>query len=382
MRILHLALANFYVENFDYQENELSKQNKIDGHEVEIIASTEVRTPGSGYDYVKPCEFINNDGIKVIRIPYRYVLTNFITRKIRAYKGLYFRIEQFKPDVILFHGLFAHDLMVVARYKRNNPRVKFLCDCHAAFYNTNNSFFAKYVLHKGFYKFFLSKSYKYIDRIFYITTGCKSLLNKLYGLNDEKLSFLPLGGFIRPNREYMSDREMVRKKMSLDDSNIVLMHSGKLNSAKRSMELLHAFTKISNENLRLIIVGQFTPDVERKALELINIDKRILFLGWRSGGELIKFLCASDVYIQPGNQSNTMQNAICNRCAVALYPHNSHVSLLGDAFFPISNESDIVKLLQRFCAVPSVIENMKKKDWKIATEVLDYGVIAKKIYNS
>ena len=41
MKILHLCLANFYVDEFNYQENILPRINKLDGHEVYILASTE-----------------------------------------------------------------------------------------------------------------------------------------------------------------------------------------------------------------------------------------------------------------------------------------------------------------------------------------------------
>lgn len=39
MKILHLCLANFYIDNYSYQENMLPKFHKKLGYEVEIIAS-------------------------------------------------------------------------------------------------------------------------------------------------------------------------------------------------------------------------------------------------------------------------------------------------------------------------------------------------------
>ena len=39
MRILHLCLANFYIDNYSYQENMLPKYHKMMGHYVSVIAS-------------------------------------------------------------------------------------------------------------------------------------------------------------------------------------------------------------------------------------------------------------------------------------------------------------------------------------------------------
>ena len=39
MKILHLMLGCFYIDNYSYQENYLPKYHKMLGNEVEIVAS-------------------------------------------------------------------------------------------------------------------------------------------------------------------------------------------------------------------------------------------------------------------------------------------------------------------------------------------------------
>ena len=39
MKILHLMLGCFYIDNYSYQENYLPKHHKLQGHDVEIVAS-------------------------------------------------------------------------------------------------------------------------------------------------------------------------------------------------------------------------------------------------------------------------------------------------------------------------------------------------------
>ena len=39
MKIMHLMLSSFYIDNYSYQENLLPKYHKKLGYEVEIVAS-------------------------------------------------------------------------------------------------------------------------------------------------------------------------------------------------------------------------------------------------------------------------------------------------------------------------------------------------------
>ena len=102
MRILHCCLACFYNEDYNYQENLLPRQNKQDGHEVWILASTEVFQNNKEIGYIEPQTYTNKEGIKVVRVPYRRIFNDQISHKIRSYKGVYSILEEFEPDVILF----------------------------------------------------------------------------------------------------------------------------------------------------------------------------------------------------------------------------------------------------------------------------------------
>ena len=41
MKIIHLCLSCFYIDNYRYQENELVREHVTDGHEVLVVASTD-----------------------------------------------------------------------------------------------------------------------------------------------------------------------------------------------------------------------------------------------------------------------------------------------------------------------------------------------------
>ena len=87
MKIMHLCLSCFYIDNFSYQENELPRQNKRDGHDVRIIASTETLMDEDSF--FDAGEHLNEDGIPVKRLTYKKWFTKKVMEKIRAYQVLY-----------------------------------------------------------------------------------------------------------------------------------------------------------------------------------------------------------------------------------------------------------------------------------------------------
>ena len=168
--------------------------------------------------------------------------------------------------------------------------------------------------------------------------------------------------------------------MRLSNNDILMVHSGKMGAKKRTYELLEAFCSVDAKNLKLIILGSMTDDVSSKVMPLIEQDPHVEYLGWQSGEELMDYLCASDLYVQPGGQSATMQNALCCGSAAALFPYPSHKFLLGDSVFYIDTVEDMKKLFTEISQNREILEEKRKMSDKIAKEKLDYKVLAARLY--
>lgn len=380
MKILHCCLSCFYIDNYNYQENILPHQNKLDGHDVMILASTETYINNKSFGYVDSSEYYSENDILVKRIPYRYFPIEFISRKARSYLGVSKIIASFAPDVILFHGLCAYEIITVAKYKQAHPEVKLYMDSHEDFHNSAQNFLSKYVLHKIFYKHILKKTLPYIDKIFYVSYECKQFLINIYDIPEYMLEYYPLGGIIVDDNSRKIKREQIRSLHSISRSDILLVHSGKMGQLKKTLELVKALHETNAQNLKLLIIGSMTHDVSDNVMPLIEKDPRITYLGWKSGDELIDYLCASDLYVQPGSQSATMQNALCCGSAAALFPHESHKYLLGDSVFYIETIDDMKKLFELITDNPNLIEEKRMQSNKIAREKLDYKVLAARLY--
>ena len=376
MKIVHLMLSSFYIDNANYQENCLPRQNKLDGHDVTIIASTEVFIPGKNItSFISPSIYFNEDNILVHRLPYVKIIETRISKKIKKFKGLTNLLNEIGPDVIFFHGTSSYDLITVSNFCSLNPNVKFFVDCHSDSNNSARTFLSKFILHKIIYKFFIFLSYNEIDKIFYITIESKFFLNKIYNLPDSKLSYLPLGGFIIDDSERNRINKKIRTQLDISDDKLVIIHSGKMDKNKRTFELLTAFNAIKSNQFVLLLLGSMESSVSEVCLPLIKANDNIKNIGWVSGKTLQEYLYSGDIYVQLGSQSVTMQNAICAGCAVAIFPHESHIYLLKDVAFYVENSSDILDLLNRIASNKSLLVSKKSESLAFAKLALDYKII-------
>lgn len=380
MRILHLMLSNFYIDDVAYQENMLPLQHSLDGHVVKIIASTEILTPDGKLEYVKPSKYLNKHGCEVVRIPYSRILPHFIMKKVRAYPNLSHLIERFDPDVILHHGVPSFALLTLARYKKANRDVKIFLDSHEDFNNSARNFVSKEGLHRRFYGPIVRKTLPHVDKILCVNLESMDFLKEMYKVPSHKLEFYPLGGTIVEEEERQIRREKKRLELGVKENEILMLHTGKMHSGKKTLELLTAFSEIKDVNFKLYLAGNLSNDIKEEANLRIVKDKRIKYIGWQDVESLYDLLCATDIYLQPGTQSATMQNALCCGCPVMLYPYKSHDPFLDGNGFYVQDIEDMVEAFGAISEDPSMLNHMAIMSLQIAREKLDYRILASRLY--
>lgn len=378
MRIVHVCLASHYTEGMNYQDNILPDVNSQDGHEVLIISDAQKYIDGKLVDTEEEEKKLKQN-LKLIRIRYDKIFTKFISEKIRKVKKLYSILENFKPDVILFHGMCAYELLTVSRYKKENPHIKLYADSHEDFINSARTFFSKNILHRLFYKRIALRCLKNIEKVLYVSKETGMFLHNFYEIPKEKLEFYPLGGFIVEEKEKKIIRGKIRKELEISEEDLILIHSGKFDKLKKTRELLASFAKIKNKNIHLIIIGSI-PNDNRILYDFIKKDKRVKYLGWKSGDELLEYICASDIYIQPGTQSSTAITAVCCGLPTFLYPYISYEKIFDTNTFWVKDEKEIRETVEKVLENPDLLENMSKRSYEIAKNILDYRKLAARIY--
>ena len=374
MKILQIMFAGAYNENFTYQDNLLPRCQKKLGHDVIFVANCWTFQDGKEIP-TKPCDYVMADGVRLVRLPYKHVLNGFLTEKLRDAMGLAELLEKESPDVIMIHDPHTVSVDTVCTYLRSHPNSRLVVDNHIDAHNSAKNLASKYVLHRLIYKKYVREAARYARHFYVLTDECRQFAIENYGLSDDKIELLPLGGIIPSEEDYNSNRVQIRKALNLEESDVLLIHSGKLTQGKKTDLLLDAFSQVPEKRAHLVVIG--TVPEENKELEAkLQIaqeqDSRVHYVGWKSGSELAKYLCAGDIYVQPGTQSATMQNAACSRCALVLYPYTSHKALLGNTAYYAADEDQLVQVLTELTQSQEKLEESRRQVFSLAGEKLDY----------
>lgn len=379
MKIAHICLSCFYIDDRAYQENELVLEHHKQGHDVLVIASTHVRDSNDKGMSVPPQSYTNQQGINVVRVAYNNLVPRQFAEKIRAHKGVYQLLDDFSPDVILFHGMCGWELLTVALYRKNNPRIKLFVDTHTDFINSAKSFLSKWILHALYYKPIVHLCLPYIEKILCISVPTKKFASDFYRISVDKLEFYPLGGHVYKGDEYRSVRKSARTALGLDDNQICFIQSGKQSLDKKLIETLTAFSRSRDSKFKLFIVGTLLDDVRERANELIDEDSRVFFLGWKKPEELRELLCAADVFLQPGSQSSTMQTSLCCYCVPVLSNIEGHEIYTKNNGWMVSDLQDLEQVFEEISSGAADLNAMKNMSENLAKNMLDYSVLARRI---
>ena len=380
MRIVHIGMQSSFTENMKYQDNQLSHQNALDGHTVTYISNAQKYVDGklvnTGYE-----KKTLDDGVSLIRLPYVTIGNNLLTNKLRCVSGLYELLDELSPDIIFIHDLCFMSVSDVVKYKQANPATKLFADTHTASYNSGTNWLSLHVLHRIIYRKWTQSALPYLEKFFFIGENEAQFAAQNYKVPEKMMEFLPLGGNVPGDLFYRNVRAKKRNELNVPENVRLYAHSGKLDKEKKTVELLNAFYNVEDENARLIIMGSI-PDGQKEVItDLVDRDRRVNFLGWKTGDELIEYLCASDLYCQPGSVSATMQNAVCNFCPVMTYPHKAYQHELdwGNLIF-VKSQKDIERAFQEIADNPKKLKELKEHSKMCAEELLDYRKIAARMY--
>jgi len=102
--------------------------------------------------------------------------------------------------------------------------------------------------------------------------------------------------------------------------------------------------------------------------------------GWKSREDLLDYLCAADMYLQPGSVSATLQNAICCGTPVMIYPHNSYDEYARENCIRVSNEEDMRNMFQDISEGKIDLSSMSYYSYVYARKYLDYKRLAARLY--
>ena len=382
MRILHCCLANFYIDNYSYQENILPKMHKLQGHEVAILASTETYIDNAVLGYVQPQSYYTKDGIPITRVAYIKWLPHFLVKKLRIYKGITTVMKNFKPDIIFIHGCQFISINEIATYANKNKNVRIYVDGHADFINSAKNWISKNILHKIIYKWCTKKIEPY-TRKFYGTLPLRvDFFKNVYDTPPEKTELLLLG--VDDTQIDFSQKENIkrniRKELDLKDDDFVIVTGGKFDKRKNIHILMKAVNDLKTQDIRLIVFG--TPNSEMKdEIDALAKSSNIRYVGWIPSEKTYDYFFAADLGFFPGTHSVLWEQAVGVGlpCVFKKWEGIQHVDLDGNCLFLSSSGIDEIKEnILRLYRDSHLLEGMKHVAQEKGIPKFSYYEIAKK----
>ena len=346
MRILHCCLANFYIDNYGYQENIITKMHKLQGHDVMILASTETYLNNNKIGYVEPKSYINENGIPVTRLPYVNWLPHGIAKKLRIYKGITDALNSFNPEIIFLHGCQFISIREIVSFIKCNKDVKVFVDGHTDFVNSARNWLSKNILHGIIYKHCAKIIEPYTTKFYGVLPTRVDFFRTMYGIPSEKLELLVMGvddsvvDFARKNQI----RESVRKTLNLLDDDFVIVTGGKIDKRKNIHKLMRAVINLNLKHIKLIVFGKPDKNMEKDILKLSDYES-IRYVGWVEPEKVYDYYFASDLAFFPGTHSVLWEQAVGVGLPAVFKKWDGiqHVDLGGNCLFIETGEIDEIE---------------------------------------
>ena len=372
LKIVNIDMTGPYTEGMTYQENIIPGEQVKLGHDVSLWVSCYCYKDGKEVA-VPEEEKIMEDGVRLRRFLYVNYGNEFINKKLRNIRGIYARLEKMHPDIIMQHDAHTMVTSQICRYVEKHPKVKYIIDSHTDHLNSAKTFLSKYLLHRCIYKRYVRMAYDNAETVYCISPEVKKFLVSEYSIKKDKFRFLPLGSTVPDDEWYQNVRSSRRKELGIDDNTTLFVHSGKLTPMKKTSSILRAMEGVTDKDCRLIIIGSADEELEETIREAEKKDPRIQYLGWMDGTELREWLCAGDVYVSPGSQSNTVQTAMCCREAVLVYPYDNYKTLMKGTGAFVTSVKDISYRMNYMAQNLDGLRKMKESAYKYADEYLNYA---------
>lgn len=385
MKILHVCLAAFYIDNYGYQENILPKMHKLQGHSVKILASTETYLNGNQLSYIKHGTYPNEDGIEVTRLPYIKNLPPLLQRKLRIYPNILNTLNEFKPDLIFLHDVQFISIFKIIKYLKANKNVIVYADGHSDFTNSATNWVSKNLLHRLIYKRCAKAIDPYVKK-FYGTLPCRvDFFKDFYKVTKSKTELLPMGVDDTIIDKYNIDELRInkRKLLGVNENDFLIISGGKLNLKKNIHNLVKSIVGINHDNIKLLLFGKPDIHVERIIGKLLN-HRSILYINWIDNIKIHEFLLISDLAVFPGKHSVIWEQAVgCGIPSVFKKIEGHHHIDLGGNCLLINegNEQELTEVILKIYNDKNLYKKMKEVSMEKGRNYFSYDKIARRAIN-
>jgi glycosyltransferase involved in cell wall biosynthesis len=199
------------------------------------------------------------------------------------------QVEQWQPDAILVYGWsFNGHLKAIRHFKKSLP-VLFRGDSTLLDEKKGPRAILRSLV--------LRQVYQNVAHAFYAGSNNKAYFLK-YGLTEKQLSFAP---HAVDNERFAIERAdevcRLRKKLGINNCDIIVLFAGKLEKKKAPAELLDAFSKLNTSDIHLLFAGN--GPLENELQQSASAYKNIHFIGFQNQSQMPGIYQACDLFCLP-----------------------------------------------------------------------------------
>lgn len=373
MRIVHICIANPYVDNWGYQENILPEYLHKEGAENHIVTSNSVLP--NYLNAVEKKEIIAKGNV--------YTLGNVIIHKIKSKRisstmyvttGLYNLLKELSPDIILHHGIGPTTLPIVSKYAR-----KFNCrlyaDNHADELNMNKNKLWILLYYKCCSRIACKIRLGAYTKFFGVTNSRCDFLNRYFGVPKDKIELLPIGADV-DMADKLENVDIIRRKYGFAENDMIVTSGGKMGKGKGTDSLIKAVEVLreENSNIRLVLFGKFEDDETKEMAEEKSF---VTIYGWCDRIRTLEILKLSDLACWPVHHTTLMEDAISVETPIITRKTGTTSHLINGNGLWIEHEllSAIREFVQHWLPQKNVLKLACQKK----REEISYSTIAKRI---
>lgn len=374
MKIIHCCFGiEHYIDTWGYQQNLLPMYHAKLGHDTVVLASNdtfptfvneelidEIKTKGNSY---------MNGIVRVERMPsYFHKHIHF-----QIAKGLKKKLEHESPDIIFFHGSLNLSLLSCVSYKKSHPDVPLYVDNHGDVFNVNANPLYRFLFFKCYLSLFHQYCQKFVDCYFGVTNGRCDFLKQYLHISPEKVKLLPIGADIDSANEITESREQLREKYGFFNDEVIIVHGGKLDARKGTVDLIKVYRHLRKEkpNLRLVLFGKMA---DKRIQPMLGEDIKVY--DWLSRKQTFELFKMADLAVWPIHHTTLIEDCVAAGLPYLIRKTETTQHLINSSFY--LNKGDVVELMER---IMEFVNSERREIYKFNVNAMQNSINYYKIAN-
>ena len=301
MKILHICVCGPYTDDFNYQENLLTKYQVESGYEVSLIASQWAWGDDGKIKQITKTDYVDSVGAKIFRLEIKGNKNVFY--RYKRFRTFYETIEKVEPDIMFVHNMQFFDIDQIVQYAKKHKVVIYV-DNHADFSNSARGMLAK-IFYKTVWRHYAKLIEPYTDKFYGVMPSRVDFLINIYGLPKNKCELLVMGGndelIQKAERHEVQSR--IRAKYHIADDDFLIVTGGKIDAYKtQTFLLMRAIREMNIDRIRLLIFGSVDDEYKDEMNSLCD-GSIIQYAGWVESDQSYEYFAAADLVVFPGRHS-------------------------------------------------------------------------------